>query len=145
MARHDAGDVPGLAATVLFGAAYLLVALTGRFQAETSVTAALRERGEQVEAVLATPMPFNTLLWRVIAKTGDGAYYEAVSGRFDRQPPEMARLPCTLTSARRWPASRCMSACAGSPTIGCATTPWAMRWWLPTCAWESPATTRSVS
>ncbi|AEE67822.1 integral membrane protein [Bordetella pertussis] len=83
----------GLAATVLFGAAYLLVALTGRFQAETSVTAALRERGEQVEAVLATPMPFNTLLWRVIAKTGDGAYYEAVSGRFDRQPPEMARLP----------------------------------------------------
>src|SRR3546814_20763185 len=45
-------------------------------------------------------MPFNTLLWRVMAKDGQGHYYEAVSGWFDRDPPEMLRLPLHLQQRR---------------------------------------------
>jgi len=82
-----------LAAALVFSTAYLGVSLAGRWHAEHRVEQALRERGVQPAALLATPMPFNTLLWRVIAKDGDGHYYEAVSGWFDRDPPEMLRLP----------------------------------------------------
>ena len=82
-----------LAATLAISTAYLGVSLAGRWHAERRVEQALRQQGVQPTAVLATPMPFNTLLWRVIAKTGDGHYYEAVSGWLDRDPPEMLRLP----------------------------------------------------
>jgi len=78
---------------LIFGAAYLVFGLTGRFVAEHRVEQALQQQGVQPTAVLATPMPFNTLLWRVIAKDGSGHYYEAISGWFDRGTPEMIRLP----------------------------------------------------
>lgn len=83
-----------------FGCVYLCVALAGRWHAEQRVESALRAQGVPVSALLATPMPFNTLLWRVIARTTDGAYYEAVSGWFDRDPPEMLRLPLNLEARR---------------------------------------------
>ncbi|MVW71219.1 MULTISPECIES: metal-dependent hydrolase [unclassified Bordetella] len=76
-----------------FCTVYLGVALGGRWHAEHRVEHALQEQGIRPTAILATPMPFNTLLWRVIAKDGQGNYYEAVSGWFDRGPPEMLRLP----------------------------------------------------
>lgn len=82
-----------MAATVIFGALYLLSGLAGRWQAEQRVLAELGRQGVQVERVIGTPMPFNTLLWRVVAATPDGDYYEAVSGWFDRAPPETLRLP----------------------------------------------------
>ena len=49
--------------------------------------------GIEVTALRAVPMPFNTLVWRVLAKTPDDHYYEAVSGWFDRTSPEWLRLP----------------------------------------------------
>ncbi|WP_144633415.1 metal-dependent hydrolase [Bordetella genomosp. 13] len=82
-----------MAATVVFGALYLLSGLAGRWQAEQRVLAELGRQGMQVDRVIGTPMPFNTLLWRVVAATPDGDYYEAVSGWFDRAPPETLRLP----------------------------------------------------
>lgn len=82
-----------MAATVLFGALYLAFGLAGRWHAQERVREALDAQGVALSRVLATPMPFNTLLWRVIAKTPDGDYYEAVSGWFDRAPPETLRLP----------------------------------------------------
>ncbi|MBO1111657.1 metal-dependent hydrolase [Bordetella petrii] len=85
-----------LAAALLFSTAYLGVSLAGRWHAEQRVAQALRQQGVQPAALLATPMPFNTLLWRVIAKDGQGQYYEAVSGWFDRDPPEMLALPLHL-------------------------------------------------
>ncbi|MBV7485620.1 metal-dependent hydrolase [Bordetella sp. BOR01] len=88
-----------LAAVLVFCAAYLGVSLAGRWHAEQQVAQALREQGVQTTALLATPMPLNTLLWRAIAKDGEGHYYEAVSGWFDRDPPEMLRLPLHLPQA----------------------------------------------
>ena len=49
-------------------------------------------QGIEVTALRAVPMPF-TLVWRVLAKTPDAHYYEAVSGWFDRTSPEWLRLP----------------------------------------------------
>ncbi|SAI56506.1 integral membrane protein [Bordetella ansorpii] len=82
-----------MAATVVFGALYLLSGLAGRWQAEQRVLAELGRQGVAVDRVIGTPMPFNTLLWRVVATTPDGDYYEGVSGWFDRSPPETLRLP----------------------------------------------------
>ena len=88
-----------LAAALIFSTVYLGVSLAGRWHAEHRVEQVLRQQGVQATALLATPMPFNTLLWRVLAKDGDGHYYEAVSGWFDRDPPEMLRLPLHLAQA----------------------------------------------
>lgn len=88
-----------LAAALVFGAVYLSVSLAGRWHAEQRVEQVLQEQGVRPTAVLATPMPFNTLLWRVIAKDGAGNYYEAVSGWFDRDRPEMVRLPLNVSQS----------------------------------------------
>ncbi|OZI70732.1 metal-dependent hydrolase [Bordetella genomosp. 12] len=82
-----------LAATLVFSTAYLFAGLAGRFQAEREVTAALQTRGERVTQVLATPTPFNILLWRVVAKTEGDTYYEALSSWLDRSPPQLLAQP----------------------------------------------------
>ncbi|OZI36231.1 hydrolase [Bordetella genomosp. 1] len=82
-----------LAITVIWGAVYLGSGLAGRWHAERVVAQALRDRGLAPTRVLATPMPFNTLLWRVVAQTGPDTYYEGVSGWFDRNPPELLEQP----------------------------------------------------
>lgn len=84
---------------LVFCAVYIGISLGGRWHAEYRVEQALRGQGVNPTAILATPMPFNTLLWRVIAKDGAGHYYEAVSGWFDRNPPEMVRLPLNEADA----------------------------------------------
>lgn len=95
-----AGCSPGtqraLTAALVFSTAYLGVAMLGHWQAKQRVEQVLREQGVQPVALQATPMPFNTLLWRVLAKDDQGQYYEAVSGWFDRHPPEMVALPLHL-------------------------------------------------
>ena len=42
--------------------------------------------------VLVTPMPFNTLLWRIVVMD-DQAYLEGVHSLFDRGPPRLKRHP----------------------------------------------------
>jgi inner membrane protein len=88
-----------MAAALIFGVAYLGFGLAGRWVAEQRVEQALLAQGVKPNAILATPMPFNTLLWRVIAKDGTGHYYEAISGWFDGDTPEMVRLPLHLSDA----------------------------------------------
>ncbi|OZI44611.1 hydrolase [Bordetella genomosp. 5] len=82
-----------LAITVIWGAVYLGTGLVGRWHAEREVTQALRAQGLTPTRVLATPMPFNTMLWRVIAQTGPDTYYEGVSGWFDRHGPQLLEQP----------------------------------------------------
>ncbi|ANY16665.1 metal-dependent hydrolase [Bordetella pseudohinzii] len=82
-----------LAAALVFSTAYLFAGLAGRFHAEREVAAALQAQGRPPTRVLATPTPFNILLWRVIAKTEDGGYYEAISGWLDRGPPQLLAQP----------------------------------------------------
>ena len=81
--------IKALGATVLFGAAYLAFSVAGKFMAESRVHDALNAQGVTIASTFSTPMPLNTLLWRVVVKTPDGQYYDAVSGMFDSAPPEM--------------------------------------------------------
>jgi inner membrane protein len=89
-----------LAATLAFSSAYLLFGLGSRFAAEHRVQQALKADGIEVTALRAVPMPLNTLIWRVIAKTPDGQYYEVVSSWFDDAPPERLRHPLRLELVR---------------------------------------------
>ena len=82
-----------LAGALIFSTAYLGFGLAGRLAAEHRVRDAMQAQGIAVTELRAVPMPLNTLLWRVIAKTPDGHYYEAVSSWFDREPPEWLRQP----------------------------------------------------
>ena len=85
-----------LAGALVFSTAYLGFGLAGRIAAEHRVRDAMQAQGIAVTELRAMPMPLNTLLWRVIAKTPDGHYYEAVSSWFDRVPPESLRQPLNL-------------------------------------------------
>lgn len=80
-----------LSAALLFSSAYLGFGLVGREVAEQRFKAALDGQGVQVAQLRAIPMAFNSLLWRVIAKTPQGDYYEGASSLFDRAPPEWQR------------------------------------------------------
>lgn len=100
-----AGGLRGRSVAVLtwalvFSTAYLGFALGNRVLAEHRVSQALRDQGIVVTALRAVPMPLNTLVWRVIAKTPGGHYIEAVSSLFDRAPPEWLRYPLNLEAAR---------------------------------------------
>lgn len=88
-----------LSAALVFSTAYLGFGLVGREVAEQRFRAALDEKGIQVTALRAIPMAFNSLLWRVIAKTPQGDYYEGASSLFDREPPEWQRQPRGLDLA----------------------------------------------
>ncbi len=89
-----------LAAALVFSTAYLGFGLAGRIAAEDRVREAMQGQGIAVSELRAVPMPFNTLVWRVIAKTADGHYYESVSSLFDREPPEWLRQPLNLDVAQ---------------------------------------------
>ncbi|KGD87778.1 hydrolase [Achromobacter sp. RTa] len=89
-----------LAAALVFSTAYLGFGLAGRVAAEHRVRDAMQAQGIAVTELRAVSMPFNTLVWRVIAKTADGHYYESVSSLFDRDPPEWLRQPLNLDVGR---------------------------------------------
>ncbi|WP_060507100.1 metal-dependent hydrolase [Pseudomonas sp. NBRC 111124] len=89
-----------LSLALLFSTAYLGFGLAGRMAAEQRLQAALDAQGIVVSEVRAVPMAFNSLVWRVLAKTPDGYYYEGISSAFDREPPEMQRLPLNLDLAK---------------------------------------------
>jgi hypothetical protein len=134
-----------LTLALAFSTCYLGFGLAGRMAAEQRFQSALDQQGIVVSEVRAVPMAFNSLVWRVLAKTPDGDYYEGISSVFDQQPPEMQRLSRNLELAQALNNDLCTSACAGSPMTGCVTTRLATRWWSPTCAWVSPGITPSVS
>jgi inner membrane protein len=79
---------------------YLGFGLAGRMAAEQRFQAALDQQGIVANEVRAVPIAFNSLVWRVLAKTPNGDYYEGISSGFDRQVPEMQRLPRNLALAQ---------------------------------------------
>ncbi len=89
-----------LTLALVFSAAYLGFGLAGRMVAEQRFQAALDRQGIAVSQVRAVPIAFNSLVWRVLAKTPDGDYYEGISSGFDQQAPEMQRLPRNLQLAQ---------------------------------------------
>lgn len=93
-------SVRAMTAALAFSTAYLFFGLGARWLAEHRVGEALAAGGVRVTELRGVPMPLNTLVWRVIAKTDRGDYHEAVSSVFDRGPPETLELPLHLGLAR---------------------------------------------
>lgn len=89
-----------LGVALAFSTAYLGFGLAGRVSAEQRFTRALDQQGIAVTHVRAVPIAFNSLVWRLLAKTPDGHYYEGISSAFDREPPEMQRQPLNLEAAQ---------------------------------------------
>ncbi|GIZ11423.1 metal-dependent hydrolase [Pseudomonas sp. NCCP-436] len=80
------------AAALALSTLYICFSLAGKFMAEQRVERELARLGIQAEQLFVTPTPFNTLLWRVIVLDGE-YYHETLVGWFDRQPPQLLRLP----------------------------------------------------
>ncbi|MCF1487424.1 metal-dependent hydrolase [Pseudomonas sp. AA27] len=88
-----------LSLALAFSTAYLGFGLAGRMAAEQRFAMALQAQGVSNSEVRAVPIAFNSLIWRVLAKTPEGDYYEGVSSWFDREPPEMLRQSRNLEMA----------------------------------------------
>lgn len=103
------GNRPGLRRGMRWALAwcciYLTMSVLGKLLIEHRVRELLRQEGTQVQAMFSTPQPFSILLWRVVARTTDDHYVEAVAGVFDRQPPERQRLPLNSDLAEALPDS----------------------------------------
>ncbi|MBF8730139.1 metal-dependent hydrolase [Pseudomonas guariconensis] len=89
-----------LGVALAFSTAYLGYGLAGRMAAEQRFALALDQQGVVVTHVRAVPIAFNSLVWRVLAKTPDGQYYEGISSAFDQEPPEMQRQSLNLEAAQ---------------------------------------------
>jgi len=99
------GRARGVAALVLalaFSTAYLSLGLAGREVAARRVGDALKAEGIEVQTLRAVPVTVNAFIWRVIAKTPDGHYYEAITSLFDRDRvrPAWHRYPLNLEAAQ---------------------------------------------
>jgi inner membrane protein len=71
------------AAGLVLSTAYLGWSVVAQGWMETHARRALDEKGIKVEQLLATPAPFNTLLWRVLALQPDGSYLEGFDSLVD--------------------------------------------------------------
>jgi inner membrane protein len=89
--------------TLSFCIAYLALSLVGKTIAESRLHKELMQEGTQVQAMFSTPEPFSILLWRVVARTADDHYDEAIVGLLDRGTPERLRLPLNSALAHGLP------------------------------------------
>lgn len=72
LALRDARGTRWNAAGLALGTAYLAWSALAQQHVTGIATAALRAQGRQVQQLLVTPAPFNTLLWRIVAITPEG-------------------------------------------------------------------------
>lgn len=86
-------------AALILSALYLGSTLVGKQMADRRLDQALAGSNITPELTFSAPTPFNTLLWRVVAIDGDD-YYEGLVSWFDREPPELVRLPRNASAAR---------------------------------------------
>jgi inner membrane protein len=83
----------GLCWPLAWAAVYLGLSLTAKSVVEARVYRQLVAEGERPTALFSTPEPFNILLWRVLARTPDDHYIEAISSVLDSGKAEHIRLP----------------------------------------------------
>jgi inner membrane protein len=88
--RDKTAKAPAIA--LLLSTLYLASTLGGKYMAEQRVEAELARQGIQADALFSTPTPLNSLLWRVVVLEGEH-YHETLVGWFDREPPQLQRLP----------------------------------------------------
>src|SRR5690606_11419111 len=71
---------------------YLGLSVAAKHTVESRVLRAVEQKGLQPVATFSTPEPFSILLWRVVVRTADDHYVEAISGLLDTAPPEYITL-----------------------------------------------------
>lgn len=77
-------------AGLVVSSAYLLWTAAAQWHVDGRARASLDELGPAVTAVLTTPAPFNSLLWRVLAMEPDGDYLEGYHSLVDGGGPRVA-------------------------------------------------------
>ncbi len=82
-----------LGGTLAFCVFYLTLSIAVKSLVESRINKQLADAGVHVRAMFSTPEPFNIFLWRVVVKTADDHYHEAITGVFDHAPAETIRLP----------------------------------------------------
>lgn len=83
-------NLAGLALSTL----YVGWSIVAQQQVLNVAEAALAERGIEPAQVLATPAPFNTVLWRIVAMTAPGDdYYEGYYTLGSGREPRLTRFP----------------------------------------------------
>src|SRR5690606_16875128 len=80
-------------AGLILSSAYLIFTIVGKQLVEHRAHQASSARNVSVQGMFSGTAPLSSLLWRVIAKDGDGYYYEGFVGLLDRLPPSFVRLP----------------------------------------------------
>lgn len=70
--------------------AYLAWSMVAQQHVSGIARAALQAQGIVAHSVLVTPTPLNTVLWRVVALSGDDVYYEGFYSLLDAKPPQIA-------------------------------------------------------
>jgi inner membrane protein len=97
MAAAIAGPGPrmrrALYGCLAWAALYLALSLAAKTVIEARVSRQLMAAGQPPVAMFSTPEPFNILLWRVVARTADDHYIEAISSLLDRGEAEHIKLP----------------------------------------------------
>lgn len=86
--------------TLIWCALYLMLSVGIKTIMEARVQRMLSQQGIHVQSMFSTPQPFTIFLWRVVARTDDDHYVEAISSVFDRRQPEYIRLPLHTNLAR---------------------------------------------
>lgn len=82
---------------------YLGLSVAAKHTVESRVLRAVEQKGLQPVATFSTPEPFSILLWRVVVRTADDHYVEAISGLLDTAPPEYITLPLNSELGRALP------------------------------------------
>ena len=108
------------AAGLVLSTAYLGWGVAAQQQVDRIARASLAAQGIAAERVLVTPTPFNTLLWRVVAMTGD-AYHEGFYSLLDDDAADRVR-PLRPRPCARAPSCRASTACSASPPSARAST-----------------------
>ena len=70
-------------AGLVLSTAYLGWGVAAQQHVKGVAEAALRAQGIAAERVLVTPTAFNTVLWRIVAVSGDGSWHEGFHGLLD--------------------------------------------------------------
>lgn len=88
------GRSPRLAVAALaLSTAYLGWTLVAKYSAERQVRQVLAAQGQADARLFSAPLPFTSLLWRVMVDDGPERYRETWVGLFDDRPPALVPLP----------------------------------------------------
>ena len=90
--------------------AYLAWTVGAKLHVDEAVAASLARQGIEYERLVSTPAPFNTLLWRAVAR-GEGGYHEVFYSLVDGSDeatvfPHESRDELIAPVAETWPVAR---------------------------------------